>query len=152
MEILVDTNILLRRIHRRDPQHRQARDAVNRLRTEGHRLCVSEQNLIEFWVVCTRPVDNNGLGLAPALVERILARLERAVVRLPDSDAVYVEWRRLVSAHAVSGKSAHDARIVATMTVHGITRILTFNVEDFARYKGIQAMHPAQVIAPTANA
>lgn len=148
MDILADTNILLRRIRRNDPQYRQTRDAVNQVRKEGYRLCVTSQNLVEFWVVCTRPIENNGLGLAPALVERILTRLERFVVHLPDSDDIYAEWRRLVTLHSVSGKTAHDARLVAAMNVHGITHILTFNVEDFARYEGIQAMHPARVTGP----
>jgi predicted nucleic acid-binding protein len=42
-----------------------------------------------------------------------------------------------VKQHAVSGKSAHDARIVAAMIVHGIERLVTFNVRDFKRYEGI---------------
>jgi predicted nucleic acid-binding protein len=137
VDILVDTNILLRRIHRRDPRHHQTRDAVKRLLDEGHRLCVTSQNLVEFWVVCTRPAENNGLGLAPALVERIVTKVEQAVVRLPDTDDAYAEWRRLVTLHSVSGKTAHDARLVAAMKVHGITHILTFNVEDFSRYTPI---------------
>lgn len=148
MDILVDTNILLRRIRRRDPQYRLTRDAVNRLRADDHRLCVTSQNLVEFWVVCTRPAENNGLGLAPGLVERILTRVERAVVRLPDSDEVYKEWRRLVASHAVSGKTSHDARLVAAMNVHGLSRILTFDTEGFVRYPSIQAIHPSKVIGP----
>jgi hypothetical protein len=28
------------------------------------------------------------------------------------------------------------------MRVYGITRILTFNVQDFARYQNISAVHP----------
>lgn len=151
MDILVDTNILLRRIRRRDPQYRLTREAVNRLRAEDYRLCVTSQNLVEFWVVCTRPIENNGFGLAPDLVESILTRVERAVFRLPDSDDVYQEWRRLVAWHAVSGKTSHDARLIAAMNVHGLSRILTFDTEDFARYPSIQAIHPAQVIGPSAK-
>ena len=131
MDILADTNILLRRIHRGDPQYRKTRDALNRLSSEGHRLCVTSQNLIEFWAVCTRPVENNGLGLAPPRVERILARVEDSVVRLPDLDSAHAEWRRLVVSHAVSGKKIHDARLVAAMNVAGITHILTFKCRRF---------------------
>jgi predicted nucleic acid-binding protein len=88
MDILADTNILVRRIRRSDPQSRQTRDAVNRLKSDGHRICVTSQNLIELWAVCTRPVESNGLGLTPAYAERVLARIERSVVRLQDSDSV----------------------------------------------------------------
>lgn len=142
MDILADTNILLRRIQRGSAQHRQTRDALNHLSKSRHRLCVTSQNLIELWAVCTRPVDNNGLGLSPAQVERILSRIERSVARLPDSDAVYAEWRRLVSIHEISGKKTHDARLVAAMHVNGVSQILTFNGSDFTRFSGITVIEP----------
>jgi hypothetical protein len=47
----------------------------------------------------------------------------------------------------VSGKKAHDARLVAAMLAHGLSRLLTFNVSDFARYPGITVLEPAQVLA-----
>ena len=142
MDILADTNVLLRRIHRRDPQHRITQRCLNRLVKDGNRICVTSQNLIELWTVCTRPIDNNGLGLSAGQTERILARVERSVVRLPDSDSVYPEWRRLVVLYAVSGKKTHDARLVAAMKIHNIKHVLTFNTGDFARYAGIIVIHP----------
>lgn len=48
-------------------------------------LCVTSQNLIECWAVCTRPVEDSGLGLLPALAVRILSRIETAVVRLAEA-------------------------------------------------------------------
>jgi predicted nucleic acid-binding protein len=97
------------------------------------------------WAVSTRPVENNGLGLSPGQADRVLVRVESSVYRLPDSDDVYPEWRRLVVTHGVSGKKAHDARLVATMTVNGIAHILTFNAGDFARYTGINVLNPAEL-------
>ena len=148
MDILADTNILLRRIHRSDPQHRITQRCLNRLIKEGNRICITSQNLIELWTVCTRPTDNNGLGLTAAQTERILTRLERSVVRLPDVDNVYPEWRRLVSLHAVAGKKVHDARLVAAMNIHAITHILTFNGDDFTRYAGITVVDPRNCAVP----
>jgi predicted nucleic acid-binding protein len=75
----------------------------------------------------------------------VLARIEPSVFRLPDSDAVYPEWRRIVTAHGVCGKTTHDARLVAAMVVHGVKHILTFNVDDFARYTGIEVLHPGKL-------
>jgi hypothetical protein len=31
------------------------------------------------------------------------------------------------------------------MRVHGVTHLLTFNTQDFARYSGITAVHPRDV-------
>ena len=145
MDILADTNIILRRLHRAHPQHRQARDAIARLSKEGNRVCVTSQNLMELWAVSTRPVENNGLGLTPTQADRVVARVENSVYRLPDSDDVYPEWRRLVVTHGVSGKKTHDARLVAAMIAHSLTHILTFNTEDFARYPGINVVNPAKL-------
>jgi predicted nucleic acid-binding protein len=142
VDVLVDTNIILRRLHRGHPQHRAAREAISRLTESGNRICLASQNLVEIWAVATRPLENNGLGLTPGQAERILARVESSVVRLPESDDVYAEWRRLVVAHGISGKKAHDARIVAAMLVHGLKHVLTFNASDFSRYPDIVVINP----------
>jgi predicted nucleic acid-binding protein len=47
--------------------------------------------------------------------------------------------------HGVSGKTTHDARLVAAMIANRITHILTFNADDFARYAGIKVVHPAKL-------
>jgi predicted nucleic acid-binding protein len=57
------------------------------------------------------------------------------------------EWERLVTLHHVTGKNAHDARLVAAMVVHGITHLLTFNTADFVRFPGVMALDPASVAA-----
>lgn len=63
---------------------------------------------------------------------------------LPDTPAIYETWKRLVVEHGVSGSKVFDARLVAAMKVHGVDRILTFNIGDFMRY-GIDVMHPSAV-------
>jgi predicted nucleic acid-binding protein len=45
-----------------------------------------------------------------------------------------------VADYRVSGKNAHDARLVAAMVVHGIDSILTFNAQDFVRYREIRVL------------
>lgn len=41
----------------------------------------------------------------------------------------------------------HDARLVATMRTHGVSRLLTFDLDDFARYAEIEVVHPKTVAA-----
>lgn len=142
MDILVDTNVILRAIQRGHPQQPAASGAIALLRKAGNRPCVASQNLFELWTVITRPIADNGFGLAPAQADRVLARVERLVGRLRDSDEVYAEWRHLVVSYGVSGKETHDARLVAAMMVNGINRILTFDRADFARYREIEVIRP----------
>jgi predicted nucleic acid-binding protein len=150
MSTLLDTNILTRAAQPGHPMYQPAVDAVAELRRQAEVLCLVPQNLYEFWVVCTRPTTQNGLGLTPAQAQAELARLKALFPLLDDTAAVFPQWEQLVAHYQVSGKSAHDARLVAAMMVHGIGRILTFNVGDFQRYQGITVVDPHQVLASQA--
>ena len=147
MLYLVDTNVLLRFADREHSLHSKVRAAVRTLRAEGHSLRATPQNCVEFWNVATRPIDKNGFGLLPADADRLLRLVERLFPVLPDSPAVYPQWRQLVVLYDVSGVQVHDARLVAAMMVHSVTHILTFNVTDFVRYAalGIVAVDPLAV-------
>ena len=145
MAILLDTNILVRAVQRSHPACRMAAHAVKTLHGKQHVLCVAPQNVAEFWNVCTRPAVVNGLGLSVTATDRYASRLERMFLVLPDSMETFREWRRLVFQHNVLGAKVHDTHLVATMKVHGLDQILTFNVRDFGRYEGITAIHPETV-------
>ena len=56
MDVLTDTNIIIRGVHRQAAQHREALRALKELRNRGDRVCVVPQNLYEFWTVATRPI------------------------------------------------------------------------------------------------
>ncbi|MFN0171976.1 MAG: type II toxin-antitoxin system VapC family toxin [Bryobacteraceae bacterium] len=146
MDCLLDTNILIRGFDRRHPMCRLVRAAGKKLHREGLRLCLAPQNVVEFWAVATRPLDSNGLGIPVEYAARLVRRFKRVVTILSETPEVFPEWERLAVEHRVIGKKAHDARIVAVMNVHGIGRILTFNVGDFARYPGISAVSPKDVV------
>lgn len=148
MNILLDTNILLRSAEPAHAQYREAADATDALAKQGHVLCLVPQNFYEFWVVSTRPVAQNGRGKTPDEVTAEFAFLDSHFTLLPDTPAVFAGWKRLVVAYKVTGKPSHDARLVAAMLAHGITHILTFNDADFRRYAGIAAIPPASVTAP----
>jgi len=147
LTVLVDTNILLRFVEPKDPEHALVREAVRALTAKGESLCFTSQNLVEFWNVCTRPLSKNGLGLTAAQTDERAALLENSFRLLPDNERVHAEWRRLVIAHSVAGVQAHDARLVAAMLAHGVRQSLTLNDRDFARYPGISVVHPRDVVA-----
>jgi predicted nucleic acid-binding protein len=146
MLYLLDSNVLLRLLHRLDPLHPIVRQALRTLWARGDRFCYTSQTLGEFWSVCTRPTTaRGGFGLTLVETDRRARLIERFYRFLPDSAAVHAEWRRLLVAHAVSGVQVHDARIVAAMNVHGVSHLLTFNVDDFARFPGITAHRPQHI-------
>lgn len=143
MLCLLDTNVLLRGLDRRHPKCRTARRALITLRRQGTELCLAAQNLVEFWAVATRPADANGLGMSCAWAAAQITWMRRYFVILAENADVQPEWERLVAEHSVSSKKVHDARLVATMNVHHVSRILTFNAGDFSRYPGLTARDPS---------
>ena len=147
MIYLVDTNVLLRFSRHEDLRYQIVQDAVHKLEAAGHQLRTTSQNFAEFWNVATRPIDPNGFGHTIFETEQLLLGLEKFFRLLPDSPDVYPVWRRLVVQYNVSGRQVHDARLAASMIVHNVTRILTFNIKDFQRYtdEGIVAVNPATV-------
>jgi predicted nucleic acid-binding protein len=123
------------------------RNALRSLRFANHEIKTSPQNLAEFWNVSTRPASKNGFGQSVVDADRSLRVVERVVGLLPDSPHAYSQWRRLVVQYSVQGVQVHDTRLAAVMIVSGITHILTFNTNDFARFspEGIVAVDPAGV-------
>jgi predicted nucleic acid-binding protein len=111
----------------------------------GDRVYITAQNLIEFWAVATRPVDANGFGWDARQAEQEVGKLLNFFLFLDDTPSVFRHWLALVTAHTVSGKQVHDARLAAVMEAHGVASILTFNTRDFSRYPGLTATDPAAV-------
>lgn len=146
---LVDSNILIRWVQPADLDYPLVEGALASLVRSGTILCYASQNLGEFWNASTRPVDRNGFGLSPAETDQRARRFESRLRLLPDGVAIHEEWRRLLVDYDVSGVQVHDAHLVAAMRVHGVKKILTFNSKDFARFDGIEALHPGAVAHPS---
>ena len=153
MRYLLDTNVLLRIAQHGHPMNREARDCVRSLLRRKETVQIVAQVMYEFWVVATRPVANNGLGMTPETVRRKLEKAESFFELLPDTAAIYREWLRLVRTYSVAGVGAHDARIVAAMKAHTVTHLITFNADDFKRFNKteITVVTPAGVLSAAAT-
>src|SRR5580692_10044281 len=83
-----------------------AEHALLTLRARNEVLYLTVQNLVEFWAVITRPIDENGLGLTTEQATADVNSLKRLFVLLPEAPLL-TEWERLVAAYGVAGKSTH---------------------------------------------
>lgn len=144
MEVLVDTNVLLRLLQPLHPQCAMASAAIAKLRAQRANLFIATQNLVEFWVVATRPVTQNGLGMSPLKAAAEVQTLLGLFSLLEGRTGVAAMWEKLVSTHLISGKLAHDAHLVAVMRGYAVNDILTFNGRDFRRFQGIVVVDPAE--------
>lgn len=146
---LLDTNILLRSSDLNSPWQGLADASVAQLLAEDHQLWVTSQNIIEFWVVATRPVDVNGLGWS---VEQTRAEIEQILSQFPqleETPQIFPYWLNLVTTYQIKGKRVHDARLVAVMKAHAITYLLTFNPDDFRHIDNITIVHPRSILEAT---
>src|SRR5215510_2930071 len=145
MPYLVDTNIFIRLASRNDPKRQLTLDALTKLRSRNEILCYTPQIVSEFWTVCTRPpAELGGLGLSAEQTERKVRVIERYFVLLPDSEATFREWRNLVASQALLGVAVHDAKVVASMHVHGVRNLLTDDA-GFKRYTSISVVSPTEL-------
>ncbi len=142
---LIDTNVLLRIQDEQPECSEEALDAVVKIAEGGGTPCVTPQVLVEFWCAATRPADVNGLGWDTETASEGIGRLLGKYELLEDRPEVFEQWLRLVREHERKGKQVHDARLVAVMKAHNVENLLTFNVEDFAAYDEIKAVHPSDV-------
>jgi predicted nucleic acid-binding protein len=144
MRILADTNILARLAQPAHAHHLIALGAMAALDAAGHELIIVPQVLYEFWVVCTRPLSDNGLEMTPSGALSELLQAQRFFTLLLDERGIYARWQELVASTQTRGKSAHDARLAAAMDRHGLTHILTFNGQNFNRFAAVTVLEPAQ--------
>jgi predicted nucleic acid-binding protein len=85
-------------------------------------------------------------AVAVEAVRGEVQRIEGLLSLLPDIPTIYSIWKTLLVEQGVSGVQVHDARLVATMKAHGVAGLLTFNVNDFRRYAGIELQDPHGVL------
>ncbi len=145
MRYLADTNVAARRILTADPAHLDIKQAVDAILLGGDELTITAQNLVEFQPLATRPLEANGLGLAPADANLLAQDIEAIFPLLEETAAVYTRWRTLMQLHDVRGRQVFDARLVAVMLAHGVTHILTTNAAHFRRFPEITVVEPRDV-------
>lgn len=147
MSYLVDTNILLRSIDTEHEMYPMATNAVERIFSKGEQIYITSQNLIEFWNVYTRPKEKNGFGCTTEEARMEIDRLKEIFILLPDTKEAYIQWEHLVTTYKVKGVNVHDAKLVASMLANDLQKIITFNTDDFQRYKEITTVHPNEVLS-----
>lgn len=139
--IFVDTNVLVYASRVHSVHHA---DAVRLLGTlsGGRKLpCISRQIIREYLAAATRSDGRAGtLPISVALAE--VQRLTTLFEILEDGAAVTAELLNLLVRYPTAGRQVHDANIVATMLVHGVSRLLTFNAADFRRFSGLIDLEP----------
>lgn len=121
---LLDTNVLLRSSDPNSSLQALADASVTRLLGRSDQPYITSQNIIEFWVVATRPAQVNGLGWS---VEQTRTQIEQILSQFPqleETPQIFIHWFNLVTRYHLQGKRVHDAQLVAVMLAHGLTHLI----------------------------
>lgn len=141
----LDTNILIYSLDLSVENRQKHRASLEVLRPSSTEiLCISPQILGEFYAVVTRP----SLLANPLTPQETLSRIDRLMQMqhieiLSMSDEVFKRWLELLKTNAVTGARVFDLMHVATMMIHGIKSIYTFNVDDFDGIPDIEIILPS---------
>ena len=135
--ILIDTNVILRSKQKSSPHYQEVTETLVKLVEDEEELIICPQVIYEFYVVVTRPIEQNGFGLSMDIalseIDNILATYSMPV----ENSQVFFIWQQLIAHYKVIGKNAHDARIVAFMLSNNINKLYTLNKRDFVRFNPI---------------
>jgi predicted nucleic acid-binding protein len=135
---LIDTNILVYAYDSSEKtKHRFCQSLVRKIWEEGGAF-ITLQNLMEFFVVVTRKVENPlSIEDAKIIIEDILASKKWTVI---DRDAsTFTTAIELVRIHK---RHFWDALIAACMLENNIEEIVTENSKDFENIPDIATVNP----------
>jgi predicted nucleic acid-binding protein len=140
--IFVDTNVLVYASRRHSSHHIQAVRLLGTLSGGCKLPCLSRQIIREYLAAVTRS-DGKAAALPMAVAIAEVQRLSSLFAVLEDNAAVTGTLLDLLLRYPTAGRQVHDANIVATMVVHEVRRLLTFNTSDFQRFSSLIDLEPA---------
>jgi predicted nucleic acid-binding protein len=131
--IFLDTNILVRFALKSAPFHQEIRKVIGDFWKDNVDLWISRQVMREMASVITRP-QTYARPLTSQTAAQEIRALPASFFVADETIGVSDKLLELMEQHPMGGKQVHDANIVATMQVHGITRLFTLNTADFMRF------------------
>ena len=140
----LDSNVLIYSAFKGSPHFRAATALRDRALAGVLQLYISPQVLAEFFAVITDPrrvSESHTPHEALAEIEKYCST--QGFVILPQSVAILPKWIELCRHHPVTGQGIFDLQIVATMLVHNIRTIYTFNKADFQKFDEIKVIVPS---------
>lgn len=135
--ILLDTNILLRLKEKHAESHQTVKNKIQQFLQIGEKLVLTPQIVYEFYVVATRPLEKNGLGLEVVEVIETIEEFSNLCQLLVEHQDTYQNWLHLMRQYQIKGKRSHDVRLVAFMQAQQIPKLYTLNQQDFKVFQNL---------------
>ena len=141
--ILLDTNVLVYGQEKQSRFFESSRILLEKGFAGMLPLCVSPQILMEFHSTVTNPKRvTKAVPVADSLDQIKEYLVSPSIRKIYPSRKTLSEVLRLIEVYQISRQEIYDAQLVATMLSNGVTRICTYNVEHFKKYKEIEVVTP----------
>lgn len=143
--ILVDTNVLVYALNEDAPQHGDSRAVVEAALRGALPAVLVPQVLVEAYAVVTdarrveRPLD-------PSQAWAEMDVLRRGLRVLDLTGAALEALGQLIAARRPPAQEVFEALLVAQMHAHGVSRLCTYDTDDFQGYPGIVVERPPQTL------
>ena len=135
-KIFFDTNILVYLSNEDSPFHAKIQDEFSKYLNSNTQIWIYRQILREYAVVMTRP-ENVEYPLNKQEIADDLKKWQKIFNVADETEEVTKELIELIERYDLKGKRIHDANVAATMIVNNISKIYTYNVNDFQKLKEI---------------
>ena len=140
---LVDTNILVYRADRDSAFHGPSANLIRQGLKGDIPLCISPQNLTEFYAVMTSPKRvTNPITPEDARLEINKYLQSKNIRKIYQTADVLPKLLELLRKYPPQGQQIFDLQLVATMLIHNVTLLYTFNRKHFEHYQEIQVKTP----------
>jgi len=140
---LLDTNILIYNHQALSKFHSTSRAILEKGLRGELKLCVCPQVLLEFYTVVTNPrrvTHPINSEEAAEEIERYL-RAKTITKIYPKADLLEITVE-LLKKYGAKEKEIFDLQLAATMLSNNVTRLYTYNRDDFIRIKEIDVLAP----------
>jgi toxin-antitoxin system PIN domain toxin len=141
--VLLDSNILIYSHQALSKFHARSRALLSKCLRGDLSLCVCPQVLNEFYGVITNPrrVTN------PVSPEKVTAEVEmyvkaKNILKIHPKENILDIIVDLLKKYKIKEQEIFDLQLVATMLSNNITRLYTFNQDDFSKFKEIEVLSP----------
>jgi predicted nucleic acid-binding protein len=140
---LLDTNILVYAADETSPFH----SAAKVIREKGLRgeisLCICPQVLTEFFAIVTDSKRvSNPRTQEEAHIEIVKYTHSENFLKIYPGSKILEGILDLLKKYKVTKQEIFDLQLVATMLSNNVTRLYTYNKDDFIKFKEIEVLSP----------
>jgi len=140
---LLDTNILVYAADESSPFHQATVD----LRDKGLKgetlLCICPQILNEFFAIVTDPKRvHNPRTQKEAILEMEKYFHAKNILKIYPGPEITEKILDLLKRYEIARQEIFDLQLVATMLSNNITRLYTYNHDDFSKFEEIEVLSP----------